>query len=779
MEEVEPMQRQGIQYLATVLLLGGAALAPQRVEAQCYEVSPKLTDICGQSSESAYISSQVMHLRVVAVPESSGTTHYLLYGYPNSLDVFKLSNPLAPTKVNSSPIRPAWYIDEGNHTDLTDHLKAMVVANGFPYAFAPLYSWGWDWFEVGSSPKFMNSGYHPKGSVKPGYVTAALLVADNTAYLIGQRLENSSADSAVKIYTVSTFTQSKWSAPRAASALTNYAVVEAGRSSDPAPFNTFSLSSTLAYLTWETGGKRFLLIRGGSQAVLVDVTDPVFPRSLRLVASSFNPGDPGASQVIVAPELFTGTWLIDAVRARLIVASTTEPKVSFFDASLPPSAGVPSFTRIGQPLAWLPAKPEKFSPYFAVGGDILYLGWSDDQRYVNLGSNTPQLLPEQEGITTLPRQCAYETLGGEKSADSAVFVRDGVHFIARNLNSSGEVLKISSSCLSTEPRPNLSVSGGSAGATCGGSGVKGFPGDTFTITNESAGEWVDAELYVTYPGTQQRQQLPANWTPTNKTYVWTAPLDGPTGTYKFDVRVFDQSGTWYDSWNAQYNTTQSVTICGDPEAKITYTPTAFLTGTPLSFSAEGSEGHPQNVGGPKFTWLFASPSVSEAPVKTTADSPSFTPTARGTYWAVLIAHYHHAGSDQLGNCGQIDKLDVQSFVNDQANWTTRYDACTAVSFDSQPFSVGAVSVTQNGSSAQPFQVSKPVNLSAPYKLGNGWNATFAWTVKNTSGTVLSPTATPASQAGPADSNVTGSIAASALPAGNYTVELSASARSGS
>jgi len=111
----------------------------------------------------------------------------------------------------------------------------------------------------------------------------------------------------------------------------------------------------------------------------------------------------------------------------------------------------------------------------------------------------------------------------------------------------------------------------------------------------------------------------------------------------------------------------------------------------LSFSGATSEGHPQNVSaGPKFTWLFASPSVSQAPVVSTADAPSFTPTVRGTYWAVLVAHYAHTNAafgDLLGNCSQVDDLDVQQFLANQANFTAAYDSCVAVSFDSQPFSV--------------------------------------------------------------------------------------------
>jgi len=122
-------------------------------------VSAKLTDICPNGLEDNYITGQILHTRVVAVPESTGENHYLLYHYRNAVDVYRVNDPLHPSKVGSTLQLP-WALDEGNHTNLTDHLKPMVVEDGFPYAFTPLYSFGWDWFEVGSSPRFLKLGFH-------------------------------------------------------------------------------------------------------------------------------------------------------------------------------------------------------------------------------------------------------------------------------------------------------------------------------------------------------------------------------------------------------------------------------------------------------------------------------------------------------------------------------------------------------------------------------------------------------------------------------------------
>jgi len=124
-----------------------------------------------------------------------------------------------------------------------------------------------------------------------------------------------------------------------------------------APTRRFQLvqpDGTVSYYGWETGGTRFLLLRSGSNAVLV--TSPTRCSRARC-ASSRSRSAPRArlQQVIVAPALFTGSWEVDRVRAQLIVSSSSAPNLDFYDLSAWWPESLVRQDR--QTLAWLPAKP--------------------------------------------------------------------------------------------------------------------------------------------------------------------------------------------------------------------------------------------------------------------------------------------------------------------------------------------------------------------------------------------------------------------------------------
>jgi len=217
-------------------------------------------------------------------------------------------------------------------------------------------------------------------------------------------------------------------------------------------------------------------MRSGSYAVLVDVTDPVFPRALRLVAQSFSSTAPGYSQVIVARRCSRArgrsTGSAHSYRLELVGA---EPGLL---RSLGGGGRSPSFAKIGQNLAWLPAKPAATSSR-PCGGR-----WRCPVHRRQTTSSATSTSARTRRRSCRPRADHDADPGRattRRSAARAAATRrctcaTAVHAIARTLNSSGDVVRISPSCMSTEPKPVLSISGGSAGATCSGAETRGSRG---------------------------------------------------------------------------------------------------------------------------------------------------------------------------------------------------------------------------------------------------------------------------------------------------------------
>ncbi len=167
---------------------------------------------------------------------------------------------------------------------------------------------------------------------------------------------------------------------------------------------------------------------------------------------------------------------------------------------------------------------------------------------------------------------------------------------------------VNSSCISTIPLPDFVVTGGSAGATCpNGSGYPragaGFPGDTFTIKDASAGVWTTATLDIQKPlgasiGAMGGQTFPVTITNYGQSVAWTPPANTAPGDYYVVLSI--AGGT-------PPSTTKVISLCSNPQAALTVAvngqacpnPAAGCSGLvndPVALGNTGTAGHPSATG---------------------------------------------------------------------------------------------------------------------------------------------------------------------------------------
>ena len=729
-----------------VSVLAVATAAPTSAQPACYGPMPNFgnyfKDLCGQPLEATYQTNGAYKNAVVAV----GSTSYLLYGYPNSLDVYTLTpNPMSPARLTTQMPLP-WTPDPGSstHEGIVDHLRKFAVLDGFGYAFVGMFTYGWDFLEVDSSPRFLKVGYAPVKvlDVSRGYINGVLFRgSDGKVYLAGQAIDQTSVDgrdSSIKIFDVTN--------PAGLSYATMQPVttVPVGHTYDPAPWNTFPLGnpSSLTFDVFAIGNKTYLSAKNtsGQAAVIVDVTSPadilngVTPKALWTVANS-------------DAKLWNGAWAFDGVRGRLYVGALSDAVVYVFDLPLFSTNAPPTWRST---VRWRTASGTLNISRLLLKGDLL-VAWSGTSiGYLSLqGDGDPLKLPDEADATTLTRVCTGAYGISAQTISPFTVPGDGQNvYVARSLLVYGDILQIHNACMSTTPKPSLAVSGGTANA-CTPSPAPaveyavGFPGDTFTILNTSWGNWTSPQLSVSPAPSPAVGGASPTWT-------WASSAGSTPRDYTFDLTVYDSSGVPYRSQDETPSGSRAVYLCKDPNAGIYQVSCSnncpALTGENVTLSAlpPYSEGHPSS-----FHWIVKKPDLTTDPPQA-AISITQTLAVRGMYTVYVVAHYAFAAPD----IGCTDP--VYSALNLASNGT--YDSCTWMPLDSQPFSVGAIILSQGANTTGPFVVGSDIAAQASYRLGPNYTADFQWQLDTaTPGT---PTAnfTPSSSGW-----VTGRIAANSLP----------------
>jgi PKD repeat protein len=710
-----------------------------------------VTDICLFGSDSDYDANSPLRSATMTV----GTKRYLLWGQPNDIDVYDITTPLQSgyTTINSAGMLNVGRGDDPDtHWYQTDHVHHMAVLDGFNYAVLSLLNYGWDILQVAPTPKLLNVGFKPTtqqlaGSA-PEFYESALFSNGGNVYVVGAGLARGTG---IAIYLLSGTDASGTMIPENFKASTIQPLVTIPL---PTPWTGTPGNSQLSgyHVIDNTagGGKRYLLVRSGSgQAAVVDITTPDNITSVRLLAT-WTTSTPDAA-------LFSGEWAIDRNNKVLYVADSSAQVIHAYDiGSLwTTQPGTPQ--KIGD-TRWSNSSDTGTPTSAATAGQVLVVGYYSKMAVINIANpQQPKPLDLESGINDISRNCSKAF--GSKLSMLRAFQNPpsmgGGTYMIRSMIGSGDIVQILDSCLDTTPRPSITVARnpnqGTLDPICSATAdPKGYPGDTFTITNTSAGVWANPVLTVTPPGGAAQ---PVGGGPT--TWTWTAPANA-TGTFTFNLTIYDQA-----SPPNPYSGTQTVFLCSGPKASAQVTACSSGQCPPLqnesvtiSAAPTISQGHPSS-----YNWVVTAPDSTTQP--NTGATINVTLATRGTYTVAMVAHYGFPGADDTTcSAGAFTGL-----------LTSSYDSCASLTVNSQPFSVNPITVSQ-GSTPQPFLLGQAIGVAAPYRVATGWTATFQWQLDGAPGT---PVATWAGQA-----NVTGTIAAGTLTAGSHTILFSqASATNGS
>jgi len=699
-----------------------------------------VTDICLFGSDSDYDANSPLRSATMTV----GTKRYLLWGQPNDIDVYDITTPLQSgyTTINSAGMLNVGRGDDPDtHWYQTDHVHHMAVLDGFNYAVLSLLNYGWDVLRV-DQPKLLNVGFKPTtqqlaGSA-PEFYETVLFKDQGNVYVVGAGLARGTG---IAIYLLSGINSSGTMTPENFKASTIMPIVTVPL---PANFGSPPGNSQLTgyHVIDNTagGGKRYLLVRSSSgQAAVVDITTPENLTSVQLKVT-WTTSTPDVA-------LFSGEWAIDRNNKVLYVADSSAQVIHAYDiGSLwTTQPGTPQ--KIGV-TRWSNSSDTGTPISAATAGQVLVVGYYSKMAVFNI-ANPQQLkvLDPEPGINDISRNCAKafgSKLNMLRAFQNPPSMGGGTYMI-RSMIGSGDIVQILDSCLDTTPRPSITVARnpnqGTLDPICNATAdPKGYPGDTFTITNTSAGVWANPVLTATPPGGAAQ---PVAGGPT--TWTWTAPADA-TGTFTFDLDVTDSSGI------VHFLASKAVFLCSGPKASAQVTacssgqcPALQNESVTISAAPTISQGHPSS-----YNWIVTAPNSTTQP--NTGATINVTLSTRGTYTVAMVAHYGFPGTDDTTcSAGAFTGL-----------LTSSYDSCASLTVNSQPFSVNPITVSQ-GSAPQPFLLGQTIGVAAPYRVATGWTATFQWQLDGAPGT---PVATWAGQA-----NVTGTIAANTLAAGSHTVQF--------
>ncbi|MFI5167239.1 MAG: PKD domain-containing protein [Thermoanaerobaculales bacterium] len=753
-------------------------------------LSSWMGSICATgASDQSYFQGSTVGVYPVNVAGTSyiAATHY------NSMDLWDATNPISPARLTQHSVALPYSITTTDlHFGEEQHFADVATVDEFPYAIVSLGSVGWDFFKL-STGAFLGRGYDPTTVIKGfGYASSALFwdsgqPGTGNVYAAGQMLDDTAiaaADSSVYIYllqdaagrttpdtlTSTTMTQHRYRVP-------------AGTSADGA-FSSFRLGTggSLVFYMYTSNGAQRLLAGSSSGALVVDVSNPTSPTPLAVWTKT------------TATSLFSGPWAVDAAHGKLNVADSSTEKVYTFDLANPATPTLVATRTWHTPLSFSPVRP----PSEITAGDNVvavacgtYIGYlATDNTGVPLPTAMPDLEPPLTDPTQAtyvnPHQCVHPN-DFPSIYGLAVFTAASRTNVARAVYSWGDIIGINTSCLLSTPTPNFSVTATpanlSAGAaTCTPTGLsnplaaKGFPGDMFTIADNSGGAIASGTLTLTQVSTGSlitswsRGSSAGSWTPA---LSWPAPASQTPGEYQLDLLLRDAAG-------APYESKQSIWLCGNPNAGaridavsgISCQTCSYISSDTLEFNADPSQGTPLG-----YQWLITPPQAgTQAPYPTgnttTLDLSKNLTGSYGPNGVVIVAEYAFSAPTDTTNCTNLG-------VPSGALNADHYNSCSAMTpaIDAEPFFIGSggIQITQpTGPTNPPFLIAKAINLSLAFKVANGWTANFAWGLtSNGSDTPATPAATPATQTGTFAGAVTGTIPANTLLAGNtYTVKLS-------
>lgn len=602
---------------------------------------------------------------------SFGGKEYLIISNYTSANIYNVTNPANPVLALEGAAYTPWGLSEGSPDDDTEQWDLALLPDN-PTGLGMFQNFGWVTFNVTTNNQGALTGFQTLQRYRitpPNYIptsrgarNAALFVAANgKTYAAAAYLAQAQSTGGVDL-------------------------------ADMSNPSSLQVVNTLQ----NTGANGLIRIVGsgsGAHLLTVDLTG-----NNLLVFNVSNPAQAGQ----VAQLSFPGIKDFEVWQNRLYVVYKPSSTVSasVYDISNPAS---PQQLFNVSGLSW------QYNNVTGIG----------DYLVVSSSSNETTDLPVRAyDIThpTTPVSFPIEPPGGswfqETEQDTVVYDGGTSLYFYRAAWGRASRTGIPKSCFSTDPQPAFTVTGGSSAAcsgnpTGGSAGLagKGFPGDTFTITDSSGGVITTRQLEIRRASDNQLVQ---QWGPVaswSGPLVWSPATNEVPGEYWVTLTLTDSTG-------APYTLKKSIWLCATPQATLTRTPdqASYLLNTQLTLDGTQSQGHP--VSYDFYLW----PPGATTPQVSASTAGTFVTTlnACGVYKAALVAHYNHAGA--------ADSCSGQSWYTDSN--PNSYDACTTP----VSFSVSGATVTlvakQNGQVTITPLAGLPVDLVFTVQGGTPTGATW-------------------------------------------------------
>ncbi|MBP7798291.1 MAG: PKD domain-containing protein [Thermoanaerobaculaceae bacterium] len=470
----------------------------------------------------------------------------------------------------------------GNNDPHSSHyLSGIEILEGFPYTMVSHSSNGWVLAKINTNGAGAVTGLSAvtyfKFDRKPSpdaqtYGTKMWWGLDGRAYIVGQYLNK--IDAGFKIADLGTGVQ--------APAITIKSALPS--ESHSALFSTMRLGNTIYLLQWGRNG-----------LYVFDVSNPASPIQVAFhqdAGLKANIRDYGPSYVWGPTLINKGTDNNPQWRAYTFKGGGKQVYIYDFNnpeapiqlaATTPPGdGGITAVATDGQLLVAhalvAPPLPTPQVHYYSVGTD----------SFVDIPASFLWLAER-------------DRMGEDSAAEIALFPGSPTYkvFVASRIRAYQSTVQ--ASCLSTTPTARLGAvrkPGQSGTPTCQPAhpgAALGFPGDIFTLSNQSSSGLTLYKLEVTGP-----DQYFADLTPSfgSGQLDWTSPPAGPLGEYTFTL-------TMRDAQLAPLTATAYVQLCGDPHARLAITHVkapgsnwaactscSWLAGYSVRLSAASSDGHP-------------------------------------------------------------------------------------------------------------------------------------------------------------------------------------------
>ncbi len=609
-----------------------------------------------------------------------GGADILVGNVGNELRAWRLSSPTAATAVSSSDWFPNPVPADG---DVDQNLFGFSVCDECRYGFAAYRDMGSVVFDLGTgtNPSLGAKTYYPGAAAYGGVV----FKIGTVEYLIAPVLDGRSGPRLYELHGTD---------------LAN--MTELAELRTPSGW-VFDIQGGVQY-----GHYVYLQTRGSSDGILI-----------------IDVGTPASPQVVSWAPCAWGPFSISVDRANgylAVATGGTNPGVQIYDIKADPSD--PQFLSGVSSAQALHAVSISYPYLFAASFTAVY------QNVWDISVPTSPKLVDDDYWNNFSYLWNGDggAVPGVFSANAVFHPSNEAMYVARF----SQLQVHSVACTAVQPTANLSLAPDPA-----------FPGDEVTVTNTSVGPWTDAAIWITDDqGTvvAGSQTLAGEPSPLQYT-IPTALLQSQS--YTAHVAVENEDYPYNPQNPGQQLSSVPISIDRTPEATISVTPQAVITGDTVAFSAQ-AEGHPSTgTDNDPYSWVVTPPAGASCPDN----------------WAPR---------DPDPGCGAVGQTPPGLVLNTSGTWT----ADLTVSYQHDAASGAAYQATANSaltvsSVAADFAVSpaSPLNTEAVTLDGSssrwqtGADVSFDWQI-----------AGPSSYSGCGDVQ-TCVIPADTLSPGTYTVTL--------